>query len=307
MLKKMNKLLLLHKEAFLLSLRRLLNEPMATVFTILAVSITFILPSLFWMVTLNVKNMPLQWQKAGYISLFLKDSIQEQEAIKFAEKLRKQPHIEQVTLKTPSESLSLFKEQEGMEDIIDYLPNNPLPYVIEITPGADISSPVVFDALYQKLKQEPFVQIVKFDVSWAERLYNITIFFKKLGEMLLILLMIALILIISNTLRLSIHTCQEEIEILKLIGARASYIARPFLYTGMLYALLGASFALFCTYMIWLSLDSDINRIVQHYGISFQFQWFNFRQIVDIFASALLLGWIAAYASVKWRLFTLKS
>ena len=82
------------------------------------------------------------------------------------------------------------------------------------------------------------------DLVWVERLTAIL----KLGDRfvfgLSLLLILALLLVIGNTIRLHIENRRAEIEVIKLVGGTDGYVRRPFLYMGALYGFGAGIFAL---------------------------------------------------------------
>ena len=152
-----------------------------------------------------------------------------------------------------------------MQDITRYLPENPLPAVIDVIPALEVNTPVKLEQLYSQLKTIPEVEQAKLDVQWVNRLHAILGFVATLTHGLMMLLAMAVVLIIGNTLRLAIHNHYEEIQVLKLIGATDSYIVRPFLYSGIWYGLAGAILAVLLVNIVMLSLTLAANQLAAIY------------------------------------------
>ena len=77
--------------------------------------------------------------------------------------------------------------------------------------------------------------LVQLDTAWLERLRAILELARRVVDVTTVLLSLAVIAIIGNTIRLEIGNRREEIEIVKLVGASDGYIRRPFLYLGLCY------------------------------------------------------------------------
>lgn len=302
MLNKMRILLAFHVQAALASLYSLCRKPLATLMTVLVIAITLVLPALFWVMTDNMQQLTATWQEGGRISLYLKPTLPPSENMAFLSHIREMPGVGQVTFKSAAEGLAELKEQEGMQDIMSYLPENPLPAVIEVVPALKINTSEELEKLYSQLKALPQVDQAKLDMQWVNRLQAILGFTATLAHGLMVLLALAVVLIIGNTLRLAIHNRYEEIQVLKLIGAKDSYIMRPFLYAGIWYGLVGALFAMLLVNIFMMSLTFATNQLAAVYQMHYALVGLSIRQMLLLILSAIILGWLGACLTVKRQL-----
>ena len=302
MLTKMGIFFAYHIQAALGSLNSLCRKPLATTMTVLVIAITLVLPALFWVMTDNIKQLTINWQRGGHISLYLKSPLSSQEEMAFLVRVRAAPGVGQATLKTSAEGLAELQQQEGMDDIMQYLPENPLPAVVEIVPAVGIDSPTKLEQLFMQLKAYPQVEQAKIDMQWVGRLQAILGFTAKLAQAFMVLLALAVLLIVGNTLRLAVHSRHEEIQVLKLIGAKDSFIVRPFLYAGIWYGLAGAVFAVLLVNIFMLSLTLVANQLAAVYQMHYSLVGLSIRQISLLTLSAIVLGWLGACVSVKRQL-----
>jgi cell division transport system permease protein len=113
-----------------------------------------------------------------------------------------------------------------------------------------------------------------------------------------VLLGVAIIIIIGNTIRLDIQNRREEIEVTKLIGASNAFVRRPFLYTGLWYGLGGGLLALALVGYGLYALDEPISRLAGLYNSGFSALGLDLRESLTIVGVGVLLGltgsWIAA-------------
>jgi cell division transport system permease protein len=112
----------------------------------------------------------------------------------------------------------------------------------------------------------------------------------------------AVIVIVGTTLRVAIHSRQEEIQVLKLIGAKDPFILRPFLYSGVWYGAIGAIFAIFLVNIFILSLGASVNQLAVAYQMHYPLTGLTIRQILLLVLFAIILGWVGARLSVKRQL-----
>lgn len=301
MLNKARALLSHHLHAAVQSFNQLCRKPLASLMTVVVIAIALVLPTLFWAFTDNLQQLTHSWQR-GHLSLYLKAELTDAQQQATLEQVRAADGVGQVVFKSASEGLAELTKQEGMQDIMRYLPNNPLPAVIEVVPSVAIDTPAKLDALSSQLQAIAGVDQAKLDMNWLNRLHALLAFVSHTANALIVLLSLAVVLIIGNTLRLAIQNRQEEIQILKLIGATDPFIARPFLYSGMWYALAGAFLAVFLVNVFILSLGSAINQLALVYEMHYPLSLLSIKQVVLLVVFALLLGWLGSFVSIKRQL-----
>jgi cell division transport system permease protein len=301
-LKKIQSLFAYHIQAALHSFNLLSRKPLATLMTVIVIAIALALPALFWVFTDNMSQLTANWKRSGHISLYLQPSLSGVEEKKVVQNIRDTVGVGHISIKSAQQGLAELTMQEGMQDIMHYLPENPLPAVIEVIPTLDIDSPAKLDLLSRQLRSISKVEDAKIDMEWIGRLHTLLGFANKLSNALLVLLALAVVLIIGNTLRLAIHNRQEEIQILKLIGATDPFIMRPFLYSGILYGLVGALVAVFLVNIFILSLGMVMNQLAVVYQMHYPLTSLSIRQILLLVFFAIILGWLGACLSVKRQL-----
>lgn len=302
MLKRMRTILAYHLQAAIQSLNLLCRRPVATLMTAIVIAITLALPALFWIISDNLAHLTANWQRGGHISLYLKPGLSEAEQQSVVQDVRKTVGVAQVTLKSSAEGLSELTRQEGMQDIMRYLPENPLPAVIDVIPDLVANSPANLDLLARQLQTITHVEHAKVDMEWISRLHALLSFAATFADSLLALLAMAVIVIVGTTLRLAIHSRQEEIQVLKLIGAQDPFILRPFLYSGVWYGAIGAIFAIFLVNIFIFSLGAALNQLAVVYQMHYPLAGLSMRQILLLVLFAIILGWMGARLSVKRQL-----
>lgn len=302
MLKNLRSYASWHVHAATHSFNFLCRKPLATMTTVIVIAISLTLPVLFLVFTDNMGQLTVDWQRGGHISLYLKSPLSAEQELAALKDIRAISGVAEATHKTRAESLAELQKQEGMQDIMRYLPENPLPAVIDVVPALSINTPAELTQLYERLKALPQVEQAKLDMEWISRLHAILGFVTKIAHALLVLLASAVVLIVGNTLRLALQSRQEEIKVLKLIGATDSFILRPFLYSGAWYGLLGAIFAVLFVNIFMLSVAAGFQELISVYHMHFPLLSLTVKQAYLIVMVAIFLGWLGARLSVKRQL-----
>ena len=138
--------------------------------------------------------------------------------------------------------------------------------------------------------------------EWVERLTAILGLGDRFVFGLTLLLVMALLLVIGNTIRLHIENRRSEIEVIKLVGGTDGYVRRPFLYMGALYGL-GAgllAWGLLAFGLDWL--NDAVVRLAGLYGSDFALDGVPVADGLSLLLGALFLGYIGAWLAVARHL-----
>src|SRR5690606_27487461 len=117
---------------------------------------------------------------------------------------------------TRQQALDEFREQSGFGDVLEALPDNPLPPLIVVFPSNN--EPAALEALQQRLSKLPEVDLAQLDVAWVRRLHAIIELGQRLIGVLTLALAAAVVLVVVNTVRLAIESRREEIVVIKIVG-----------------------------------------------------------------------------------------
>jgi cell division transport system permease protein len=194
-----------------------------------------------------------------------------------------------------------FRDASGLGDVLDTLDSNPLPNTLVVRP-TDEASIEELASLAETLAEKPAVDIVKIDTAWVERLNAILDFVRRIVVMASGLLIIAVIIIVGNTIRLDIQNRRDEIEVLKLLGASDGFVRRPFLYVGLWYGLIGGSVALFLLVTGGWLITAPLERLLGLYAVEIDLLGLNLRTVLLVFGGGILAGWGGAWSAVTRHL-----
>jgi len=109
--------------------------------------------------------------------------------------------------------------------------------------------------------------------------------------------MIALF-ITANTVRLSIYSRREEVEIMRLVGATDRFIATPFYIEGFLQGIIGGGLGLLILFAAYLALSSGIEASTS-LGLFFDVRFLSPGYGITIILFSAFLGWLGCYLSLK--------
>jgi cell division transport system permease protein len=135
------------------------------------------------------------------------------------------------------DALARLKEDfKDNPEILDGLTGNPLPASFEIA----LNDPQTVDTVAARFTGNAIVDEVSYGKEIADKLFSFTSQARNFLVIFIVLLGVVAILLISNTIRLSIFARKREVEIMKLVGATNWFIRWPFIIEGVTVGFFGA-------------------------------------------------------------------
>lgn len=285
------------KDAF----RRLVDAPVPTILTAMVLAIALALPAGLYMVLKNLRTVSEGWaDEQVQISVFLKNSIGDNEAQRLYKQLVKREDVERVKFISRDKALSEFKQWSGFSNVLDGLEENPLPAVMVVQPRD--TSVEGAKAVRDSMAALPQVDSVQLDTEWIQRLQAMVSLMQRLVSALAVALSVTVLLVIGNTIRLAIESRRDEIVVVKLVGGTDAFVRRPFLYTGLWYGFVGAFVALAMVESLTAWLEVPAAELARLYGSEFKLQGLSLLDGVSVFFSSVGLGLLGAVLAVHQHL-----
>ena len=283
-----------HLHALQIAWRRLFDRPLGSLFTIMVIGLVASLPAFAYLVVNNVAGLAGKLDPEPKLSLYLKTTAGDAEIAVVKEHLVATENITSSQFVSKETALAEL-ESAGISDVAKTLEKNPLPHAFVIKPKSIERS--ALDNLKRTIKSWPEVDVVEVDSDWARKLSAFVEFAKNAVFFLTLVLGIALVFVMANTVRLQILNQREEIEVSRLIGATPSFIRRPFLYFGVMQAVLGGLVALGFVALGIYGLNQATAPLVKLYAGEFSFRRPDIEfGVAMIFALVVLAMFSAGFA-----------
>ncbi len=289
-----------HQYAWQHGLRQLTKNSIASILTIAAISITLVLPTALFILLNNMQNVSKNWNTSTAISVYLTPSASNQQIQYVKKVLQSINNIKKQQYISPQQGLVQFAKQSGLNNIIKTLGENPLPGVFIIQPND--TNPAKLNILVSQLRALPQVDNVKFDMQWVKRFNAIINLLRHFTYGIAIVLALAVLLIIGNTIRMSIQSYHCEIEVAQLIGGSNRFIRRPFLYSGLFYGIASAIFAAIILNFLIIFLQSSVNKLATLYNTQFTLHGLTLKQTSLLILIGALLGFLGSWFAVNKHL-----
>jgi len=287
-----------HLQTLISTLGQLLRSPFSLFMTTAVIGIALALPTGLHVVLTKAQYLSGELEGTAQISLFLKNAVNEQQAQGLAQKLRQMPEISQVRFISRQQALAEFKQNSGFAEAMQALDDNPLPHLLVVQPVLAQGNSERIQTLVQQLGQHIEVDVAQLDMDWIERLYSILDFLQRGAWLLAMILAMAVLLIVGNTIRLAIENRRDEIIIIKLIGGTNGFIRRPFLYTGFWYGLFGALIAFVIISTTLLLLSAPLEQLSLLYNKSLVLTVLDLETTFYLLLVGVLLGLVGSWLAV---------
>lgn len=205
------------------------------------VAVSLFVLAVFLLVGLNVDHMARVIESGLEVRLYLAEDLEPVDVEVLKIQVAALDGVTDVTYVSAEEALETLRQQlgedaellEGVEEM------NPLSDSLRVS----TKGPAWVDAVAASAGRLPGVADVGYTHDLAQRLLKLTTSVRVGGLVLVGLMVLATILVISNTVRLTILARSEEVYIMKLVGATNWLIRWPFLFEGLFFGLAGALLA----------------------------------------------------------------
>ena len=286
--------------SFFSSLGTLLSHRLGTLMTVLVLGLAMVLPLGLFISVSNLKALDLQQQDWGSITVFLETEAGESE-VKALAALIEERHGASARSISPAQGLEEFRNASGFGQALDMFGENPLPWVLQVTPQSDDEEQLdeTVSRLAEWLETQESVDLVQVDYKWLKRLAGLLALGNAFVTVLTVLFSLAVVVVVANTIRLDVANRADEIDVLNLVGAGSGFIRQPFLYSGFWYGLLGAVLALALLYGSMLYLQRPLGGLLDAYGNTFQMRYLGGRGVLFVLLGGGLLGFLGAWVSVR--------
>ena len=264
--------------------------------TILVIAVSLTLPTVSYLLWKNVSQAAAKFYPEPELTLYLHKNLAEHDINVVVERIRQHEmyKIENLNYISRQQSLEEFRTWSGFDKALDILDDNPLPAVVILKPKKAFSSPENMLTLRDGLQKIKGVQEVRLDNGWMEKLTSLSQLIARVGVTCTVLMLLAVFLVIGNSVRSDVSNNRASINIMKLLGATDYFVSRPFLYTGMLYGFFGSLLAILFSLLTISYFTSVVRYVSDMFTVKFELHGFAVSEVVFIIVLSVFLGWLSA-------------
>jgi cell division transport system permease protein len=178
------------------------------------------------------------------------------------------PHVAEVTFISKDEALATLKSELKDKTIVEELHTNPLPNSFEVRADDAANLDSIQQAVYPNgPKGKSISPIISnpFDRQQSsEKIEQVTSALKVVLTVITALLILASLMLVGNTIRLSIYTRRREVEVMRLVGATRWFIRWPFMIEGVVVGFVGGLLAIL---ILWLGKITIVDPLSDSIGV----------------------------------------
>ena len=286
-----------HLQCAVASLGTLWRARLATVLTTGVIGVALALPLALFLVVQELRSVSTYFGSGFEISAFLHQEIDERRGDELARALAARSDVADTRVIGRRQALAEFRAAAGVIGAVEGLEDdNPLPVVVVVSPAAHERGSV--ERLVAEVSARPEVESVLAERAWLERLDAVLAVTRRALWLFAGLLGAGVMLVVGNTLRLTVEARRAEVEIAKLFGASDAFVRRPFLYQGLLYGLGGALVG--CALVVGgaLLLAAPLERLADAYAMAITPPAPRASHLAALLACGSALGLLGAWLSV---------
>jgi cell division transport system permease protein len=224
-----------------LNLRR---APLMAMSSVAVMGLSLFVLGIFLLITINLRAAIVAVQGQVEIVVFLKEGVRDVEVTAIDAFLRDHPAVRDVRFLTRDDALEEFRrELDEREYLLEALETNPLPDTFEVALFDDWKSTERLAELAEQVGGVAGVDEVKYGREWVGRLNRVIVVLVLVDLFLGIVVALSSLLVVANTVKLTLIARREMIELMKMVGATIGVIRRPFVIEGLLQGAMAAVFA----------------------------------------------------------------
>lgn len=251
-------------------------------------------------VAVNVDSALYQLENSIGITVSISDDCTGDELSVLYEKITSLDNVDSVTFISAEEGLKQLAESLGQADYIldTYLLDNPIPRSFDIRLKNMKYQADTIATLSSEAFRIAGVDVVRHAMDATEVLVNISSIVRVVSLFMLFIMVLLSIIIIVNTIKITVNSRKNEISIMRYVGATKWFIRWPFIVEGILIGLVGAIIPIV---ICWLTYNYAIESVSNSFSLIKEI--FDFKPSIEIFPllspfAAILGGLIGAAGSI---------
>jgi cell division transport system permease protein len=266
--------------------------------TFLTVSLSVLIFAFFYLIYTNMLGAGDRLSDDLQLIVYLEEEPGPQMQEQLRRKIENFDDVEEIRFISRKVAYERFAKQLGEDsDVLHDMPKDFLPASIEVVPLKTLRGYNQIKLFSEYLANLPGTEKVQYGQEWVERFYYFTRLLTIVVFLSGTLLILTATFMVAYTIRLTIMGRQDELELLKLVGATNSYIRTPFLIEGILQGFMGSIIGLFALYGLfqWISAHFAGPGLLN----LFNFTFFPPIVIIAIILSSISLCSIGSYTSIR--------
>tara|TARA_B100001105_G_scaffold24316_1_gene17140 strand:+ start:30 stop:938 length:909 start_codon:yes stop_codon:yes gene_type:complete len=262
--------------------------------------IAFTVLGIFFLLFVNLDILFSSWDKHIQLIVYLDDKISNPNKKKIELLFNSNDKIDSIFFVSRDQAWESFRGKfSSKSNFVTSLNFNPLPdsYTLRFASGPDRLKNI--RDFSEKIKNENGVESVEYGEKWISRFEQFMIFLRGFILVFGVVLFSGMILIISNTIKLSIYSRKDEIDLMTLLGATHQYIKVPLLLEGILQGVSGSLLALISVKLIHLYIVFWFQGSLESVFRGLELQYLTKPIIFSVISTGIIVGVLGSSISAN--------
>ncbi|OGU14383.1 MAG: cell division protein [Geobacteraceae bacterium GWC2_53_11] len=270
------------------------------VVTIGTITLALLIVSLFMLIFVNLESAAENWSERVQVTVYFDRELAGPEQVSFREKISALSGVSRVSYVNREEALKRFKSRlKGQETLLEGVRPEVLPTSFEIALKRTHRDTVSVENFVKVLKRIPGITEVQYGEEWVRRFNSFLNFMRLLGALLGGFLVIAVIFIVSNTIKLTIYSRRDELEVMSLVGATRFFIKAPFLLEGLIQGTAGSVLSVTLLFGLYEAFLHNAGSFLTFNPTTSGLNFLPVEYIAGLLLAGALLGFIGSLTSLK--------
>lgn len=270
------------------------------VVTVGTITLALLIVALFLLVYVNLENAAENWSEKVQVTVYYEKDLTLQEQADLKARIQALPETSRVQWVSRDEALRRFRGRlKGQETLLEGIRPEVLPASLEISLKKGSRSTEAVDQYVSRLKSIPAIGEVQYGEEWVRRFNTFLNFMRIVGGLVGGFLVLAVIFIVSNTIRLTVYARRDELEIMSLVGATRLFIKMPFLLEGVMQGFAGGVLALVMLFGVHMLFLHNAGNFLTFNPATAGLAFLPAEHIAGLLIAGVLLGFVGSLAALR--------
>ena len=284
--------------AFANAIRGIRSASTTSSLAVLTIAIVLVLAGSASLLVENMTGILDDFGAELQLTAYLEESLSEKDTGLLAKTVEMAPGVDHVEIVTKQQALERFERIMGGPELLAGLDENPLPASLEIHLLPEARTAEAMGILRTSLDGLEGIAELAQGQEWIEG-YSRAVALVRTGALgISIVLGMAALLIVANTIRLAVYARRDELEILALVGASRTFVRVPFMLEGTIQGMLGGLIALLAVYGAYELLLPQIRFGLELVVGRAELRFFTTAESIRLIASGAGLGLLGSMTAL---------
>jgi len=252
------------------ALRNMRQSPVLSLASVGTVAVALALLAFFAIAVLNVQQLTASWGKELMITAYLDDVPADKVIKSWIAEIDGYLEVSEVVFVSREEALERFRKRLGDDaSLIEGLGADVLPASLEIALADKWRTESALTTVVERLRKDHRFEDLQYGQGWLEKLEAFLMLLRVSGSALGGFLVFSALIIVANTIKLTLYARQDELEAMAMVGGTSLFIKLPYLMEGAVQGLLGGLTALGLSYLVFqVVLQKSLGSLLLVTGIN---------------------------------------